>query len=200
MDGTLVDSSIVLANAINYVRAKLGLKPLDKEVILEQINNPNCNLAQFFYEIDTLKPIHEQWFSEYYSANHDRELMLFSGARQMLEELKQKGIRLAIATNAYRKSTKEALVYLKIDNYFDDIVCFDDVKKGKPAPDMLLLLLQRNKEVRKNVVFVGDSDRDKLAAQAANIKYISVIDSKNRIDFKEITRKIVEFLYNNDNY
>jgi len=198
MDGTLVDSSITLANAINYVRAKLGLKPLKKEVILEQINNPNCNLPKFFYEIDTLEPIHEQLFSQYYSANHDRELVLFSGVKQMLEELKQKNIKLAIATNAYRKSTLEALSHLQIDRYFDDIVCFDDVNNGKPSPDMLLLLLKRTKESRKTTVFVGDSDRDKLAAKAAGIKYISVINGKKRVDFKEITRKIVEFLYNNN--
>lgn len=197
MDGTLVDSSITLTNAINYVRAKLNLKPLPKEVVLEQINNPKCNLPKFFYEIDKLEPIHEQWFSEYYSANHDRELALFNGVQQMLEELKQKGIKLAIATNAYRKSTLEALKHLKIESYFDDIACFDDVKEGKPSPDMLLLLLKRSNETKTSAVFVGDSDRDKLAAVSAGIEYISVIDGKKRVDFKEITRKIVEFLYNN---
>ncbi len=199
MDGTLVDSSKTLANAINYVRGKLNLKPLEESVILEQINNPNCNLPKFFYEVDKLEDFHEQYFSEYYSKNHDKELMLFDGAKEMLEELKSKGVKLAIATNAYRKSTLEALKHLKIDKYFDDIVCFDDVQKGKPHPDMLFYLLNKNKINPKKAMFIGDSDRDKLAAKAANIKYLSVIDNKSRVDFRKLTKKIEEFLYNNDN-
>ena len=199
MDGTLVDSSKTLANAINYVRGKLNLNPLDDELILKQINNPNCNLPKFFYEVDKLEDIHEQWFSQYYSKNHDKELILFNGAKEMLEELKSKGIKLAIATNAYRKSTLEALKHLKIDKYFDDIVCFDDVKNGKPHPDMLLYLLNKNNLMPKEAIFIGDSDRDKLAAKAANIKYLSVIDNKSRVDFGKLTKKIVEFLYNNNN-
>ena len=199
MDGTLVDSSKTLANAINYVRGKLNLKPLEESVILEQINNPNCNLPKFFYEVDKLEDFHEQYFSEYYSKNHDKELMLFDGAKEMLEELKSKNINLAIATNAYRKSTLEALKHLKIDKYFDNIVCFDDIQKGKPHPDMLLYLLNKNKIDPKKAIFIGDSDRDKLAAKAANIKYLSVIDNNSRVDFRELTKKIEEFLYNNGN-
>ena len=199
MDGTLVDSSKTLANAINYVRGKLNLKPLEESVILGQINNPNCNLPKFFYEVDKLEDFHEQYFSEYYSKNHDKELMLFDGAKEMLEELKSKNINLAIATNAYRKSTLEALKHLKIDKYFDDIVCFDDIQKGKPHPDMLLYLLNKNKIDPKKAIFIGDSDRDKLAAKAANIKYLPVIDNNSRVDFRELTKKIEEFLYNNGN-
>ena len=201
MDGTLVDSSVTLANAINYVRGKLGLNPLNGQIILEQIANPECNLAKFFYETDEIIDKHEEWFKEYYSQNHDKELVLFKDVDKMLQSLKSKGIKIALATNAYRDSTMEALKHLNIESYFDDIICYDEVENGKPAPDMLLALLDRNNP--KRAIFVGDSDRDMLAAKAADLKFLRVAlgsNDKNSITKAEILEKtIVDFLYNNDN-
>ena len=201
MDGTLVDSSITLSNAINYVRAKLGLSALDTQIILEQINNPDCNLARFFYEADEITKKHEEWFQSYYSNNHDKELILFEGIEPMLQNLQEKGIKIALATNAYRVSTMEALKHLKIDKYFTDIICYDEVENAKPAPDMLLALLDRNSVNR--AIFIGDSDRDKLAGKAANIEFLHVAfgskDSKYITKVEILEKKIVDFLYNINN-
>ena len=201
MDGTLVDSSTTLVNSINYVRKNLGLNPLDGQIVLEQINNPNCDLARFFYDTDEITKRHEEWFKEYYSQNHDKELILFDGVEVMLQTLRDKGIKVALATNAYRVSTMEALEHLNIYSYFDDIVCYDEVENGKPEPDMLFALLDRH--IPKRAIFIGDSDRDMLAAKAANIEFLRVAFGSN--DIKSITKadilekKIVDFLYNNNN-
>ena len=197
LDGTLTDSSTLLANSINYVRRKLNLKPLDKEIIIKEINNPECNLIKFFYKAEKKEPKHEEWFVEYYSANHDKELELYDDVEEMLKFLKQKGVKLAIATNAYRLSANDALKYLNILNIFDDIICYDDVKNGKPSADMLYTLLNRFKISNKDAIFVGDSQRDELAAKAAKIEFIKVaFGSKldGSVDKpKEVTRKIEEY-------
>ena len=193
MDGTLANSSIVLANSINYVRAKLDLEPLDKDLIIEQINNPNCDLARFFYNLDRIEPIHEEWFKEYYSAHHDINLELFEGIEDMLVQLKSNNIKLAVATNAYRDSTILALKHLKIYDYFDFIICYDDVDEGKPSPKMLLKLLELAKERRENSIFIGDSQRDYLAGKAANIEFI-LVDFVNKKDNPlDIAKKIEEY-------
>ncbi len=197
MDGTLTDSSTLLANAINYVRGKLNLAPLTKDVIITQINNPECNLAKFFYNLDAIEPIHEEWFKEYYSKHHNLELELYDGVLEMLERLKSRGINLAIATNAYRASTLEALSHLNILELFDDIVCFDDVGEGKPSPDMLNTLLDRFKLSKNRAIFIGDSQRDELASKAAKIEFIKVAFGSNLEDAinkpSEVVRKIEEY-------
>ena len=201
MDGTLVDSSITLVNSINYVRENLGLKELDAEIVLEQINNPECDLANFLYEAHKITDRHEEWFKEYYSKNHDKELVLFDGVEKMLQNLRDKGIKVALATNAYRVSTMEALGHLNIESYFDDTICYDEVENGKPAPDMIIALLNRNNP--KRAVFIGDSDRDMLAAKAAKLEFLRVAfgskDTKSITKADILERKIVDFLYNNDN-
>ena len=174
MDGTLVNSSITIANAINYVREQLGFEPMDPEYILERVNDHTINPAQVFYHTKTFERDHERWFSEYYTRNHDKELVLYDGIKELLEALKHKGYKLAVATNAYRRSTIESLTHLGIYVYFDAIACYDDVYKGKPYPDMLFKLLEELKVAKEDALFIGDGPRDEQAAKRAGIDYIMV--------------------------
>jgi len=174
MDGTLVDSSLTIVNAINHVRAKLNLKPLDRNLILEKVNDPDLNPAQYFYEVPAFTPKHEAWFSNYYTQNHEHELNLYEGILELLEKLKEKGFKLAIATNSYRSSTIESLSYLKILDYFESLACYDDVGRGKPAPDMLEKNLKDLNATAQEAIFIGDSERDMIASKSANIDYIMI--------------------------
>ena len=174
MDGTLVDSSTTIANAINHVRHNLGLPPLDAKLITKKVNDHNLNPAQYFYETDHFKGEHETWFSEYYTKNHEMELQLYEGIKETLEVLKSNGIKLAVATNAYRKSTIESLTHLGIFGLFDTIACYDDVANGKPYPDMLFKILETEVLSPEQALFVGDGSRDEMAAQRAGISYLMV--------------------------
>jgi phosphoglycolate phosphatase len=196
MDGTLVDSSLTIAYAINYVREKLGLLPLEPNFILEKVNDNSINPAKFFYEVEKFEKIHEEWFSEYYTQNHRRELILYDGIKELLEALHQKGIRLAVATNAYRASTIQSLTHLNIYTLFDTIACHDDVPQGKPYPDMLHKILDELDISPKDALFIGDGERDKIASKRANIEYIMVnwgfSDYKNAIiSVKELRERVL---------
>ena len=174
MDGTLQDSSPAIANAVNFVRERLGLPPLPPEEIIEKVNDPHLNAAEYFYATDRFEPIHEEWFAEYYSRHHQEEIRLYGGIREMLERLRSGGCLLAVATNAYRRSTIESLEHLKILDFFDAIASYDDVPRGKPAPDMLLKILAELELSPEEAIFVGDGPRDAMAAEAAGIDFLRV--------------------------
>ncbi len=174
LDGTLQDSSPAIANAINYVRKRLGLPPLPAEKILSKVNDPHLNAAEYFYESERFEPVHETWFSEYFSRHHTEQIRLYDGIRELLEWLKSRGCLLAVATNAYRRSTLESLKHLGIRGFFDAVVSYDDVGRGKPAPDMLLEILRSLHLRPEEAVFVGDGERDRLAAEAAGIDFLLV--------------------------
>ncbi len=174
MDGTLVDSSETIANAINYVRQHLGLPPLEKSFILAHVNDHTINPAKLFYLAERFEPEHEKRFMEYYSRNHDRELKLYPGIEGLLKALKEAGKKLAVATNAYRRSTTESLEHLGIADYFDAVACYDDFYEGKPSPTMLLKILETLRIAADDAVFVGDGERDEMAAKRAGIDYIMV--------------------------
>jgi phosphoglycolate phosphatase len=174
MDGTLVDSSVTIVNAINHVRKNLNLAPLERELILEKVNDPELDPAKYFYEVPAFTPEHEAWFSQYYTDNHERELQLYSGIEELLQKLKNQGFILAVATNSYRGSTIESLSHLKILEYFDSLACYDDVGRGKPAPDMLEKNLEDTNTEAEDALFIGDSERDLLASKSAKIDYIMI--------------------------
>ncbi len=174
MDGTLIDSSLAIANAINYVRSQLGLPPMAYDHIVAHVNDHTIKPAKFFYGVDTFLPIHEQWFSQYYTLHHSQELRLYDGIPQLLKWLKGKGVHLSVATNAYRKSALESLEYFGISSLFDVVACADDVEQGKPAPDMLFKILEKLNVDLDDTVFVGDGPRDLEAAQAAGMDYLMV--------------------------
>ena len=200
MDGTLVDSSVTLVNAINHVRDNLSLKPMSEDEILSKLNDHTINSAQYFYEADSFKAEHEVWFSEYYKENHKRELRLYDGIKELLDELKKRGFKLAVATNAYKISTRQSLIYLDIIDYFDSIVCGDEVQWAKPYPDMLYKILDELSLEPKDALFVGDGERDQEASKNAGIDYIMVHwgfsnhkeeDAVSSID--ELREKIFEY-------
>ncbi len=174
MDGTLINSSITIANSINYVRKNLGLKPMDEETILRLVNDHTINLAQTFYHAETFDADHEKWFSEYYSKNHGTELVLYEDIKELLLTLKSQGKSLALATNAYRVSTIQSLTHLGIYDIFNAIACYDDVAQGKPHPDMLYKVLDELGYKKKEALFIGDGPRDEEASKNAKIDYIMV--------------------------
>ena len=195
MDGTLVNSSLTIANAINYVRQKLGFEPMEQAYILKRVNDHTLNPAQTFYHTKRFEPEHEKWFSEYYTKNHEKELILYDGIKAMLEALKAKGYALAVATNAYRGSTIESLSHLGIYDLFDSIACYDDVLQGKPHPDMIYKILDELNVTEKEALFIGDGPRDEMAAKAAGVDYIMVdwgfTDHRNAVRSVDALRKIL---------
>jgi phosphoglycolate phosphatase len=174
MDGTLVNSSLTIANAINYVRKNLGLEAMEAQKILRMVNDHTLNPAKAFYHTEAFDADHERWFSEYYSKNHEKELVLYEGVKTLLDSLKAEGHSLALATNAYRGSTLESLTHLDIFDHFDAIACYDDVEKGKPYPDMLHKILDELDHSNESAIFIGDGPRDEMASKNADIPYIMV--------------------------
>jgi len=194
MDGTLIDSSKILSNSVNYVRNSLGLPPLESDFIIQSLNNPKLNLAKVLYEQDEITPELYAKFRFYYDKNHQKELVLFDGIKELLEELKQNNIKLAVATNAYKATTLATLEHINIKDFFDEVVSFEDVKNPKPHPDMLEYIT--TKFSSQKPIFIGDSANDYLAAKEAKIPfvYVDFINKKEGIkSVSELAKTLKSF-------
>jgi phosphoglycolate phosphatase len=173
MDGTLIDSSIVISNAINYVRGKLSLPPMEHKVIVSSINNTKIHTPMFFYESQNFSSDHEQWFQEYYTHNHHTDIALYDGIRSLLNELKNSH-KMSVATNAYELSAKQTLQVANISHYFDITLCADMVKYAKPNRMMIDKIVDFYDASYDEFVMIGDGERDILAARNAGIDSILV--------------------------
>jgi HAD superfamily hydrolase (TIGR01509 family) len=78
----------------------------------------------------------------------------------------------AIATN--RTDTIDRLLAeLKLTDYFDLVVTSVDIPRPKPHPDMLLKVISHFGVASDQALYVGDSQVDAEAAQAANVPFVA---------------------------
>ena len=108
-------------------------------------------------------------FREDYRANLVVETVVYEGIPALLRQLKQRGTRLAVATNKPGELTHQLLADLSLASYFDEVVAPEDVRRPKPAPDMLRRLLERTGIKPSETVMVGDMETDLDSARAAGV-------------------------------
>jgi len=173
MDGTLVDSSELLANTINYVRKKIGLAPMNEEKILAALNDTSINPAEFYYGAEKFEPIHETYFQEYYLSRHHIESRLYDGMEPLLRKLSETRT-LHVATNAYDVSALPLLEALGIASLFHSVICANQVPAPKPHPAMLETIIDARKRPKTAFVMIGDGKRDAEAAHNAGIDALLV--------------------------
>jgi phosphoglycolate phosphatase len=106
----------------------------------------------------------------------------FPGLRSFLLEIKRR-YGIGLATN--RSATIPAIIdYLGLTGVFDAVASVRDKVKPKPAPDILELCLKRAGVAPPHAVYVGDSETDRIASEAARLNFIGVggrVDHQNSI-------------------
>jgi phosphoglycolate phosphatase-like HAD superfamily hydrolase len=97
------------------------------------------------------------------------------GVRALFEELKQRGHKIALATDCAKDELRHYLEVAKVEELVDAIACGDDIRRGKPAPSVLEIALRRVRAGRKLVVFVGDTPYDAQAARKIGVMSAGVL-------------------------
>ncbi|WP_419764881.1 MAG: HAD family hydrolase [Arcobacter sp.] len=173
MDGTLINSGSMIANTINYVRGNLGFELLEKNIILEKVNDPNISSSEFFYGTKHFTEEQGKLFETYYYENCLTDLEIYDGIKELLEDLKSDYI-FTVATNANSEFANRMLNHLELGNYFKTIVGYNDVLKPKPHPEMVYKILEDINTTKEKSLLVGDSHKDIQAAKSAGVDSILV--------------------------
>lgn len=97
-------------------------------------------------------------------------MVLLEGVRKTLKQLRQHGLKLAIASTDTHRRTTEAFKALKIASLFDVMIGNDDVAFGKPSPDMIFKALETTKLKPNKAVIVGDSVSDMQMGRNAKVR------------------------------
>ncbi len=173
MDGTLIDSGFAITNTINYVRENLGFERLEKNYILEKVNDPSINAAEFFYGTKEFTPQQTKLFEEYYNIHCLSDLLVYDGIAKLINDL-SKDFTLAVATNANSDYAHKMLNHVGLGTHFKTILGYDSVKNPKPHPEMVHKILDIHKVSNKNAQLIGDSHKDIMAASKAGVDSVLV--------------------------
>jgi phosphoglycolate phosphatase len=93
--------------------------------------------------------------------------VLLEDVKETLFQLKQRGLKLAIASTDTHKRTRESFKALKIASLFDTIVGSDEVAN---SPDMIFEALKKTKSKPHETVMIGDSALDMLMGRNAKVR------------------------------
>ena len=125
---------------------------------------------------DTPEPVQRRAltaFKQYYAAHHCDNTAPYPGIEQLLADLKQAGVVMAVVSN----KLEEAVEALRQHFFADTIaVAVGDTpgRPRKPAPDGVLAALGQLGVPPENALYVGDSDVDIATARNAGMPCLSV--------------------------
>ena len=112
-------------------------------------------------------------FREIYEGN----IQPIKGFIKFLEILKSKNVLIGLATNAIRQNAILTLKELNVYNYFDSIICGDEVKKGKPNPEMFNKTVESFLLDKKQCLIFEDSKEGIQGAYNSGINSIGITSS-----------------------
>ena len=180
LDGTLVDTAPDFKNSINYMLNELN----ESEVSLEEIRNWVGYGARELIRrtvVDKNIPHDEQRIEEmlkifllHYTHNIDDDSVLFNNVRNVLEFLKDNGIKLAVCTNKMERLSNILLEKLNVLHMFDYLVGGDSLSKSKPDPFPLLNICDKLNTEISDSVMIGDSVTDLNAGKGAGMPVVLV--------------------------
>ncbi|WP_333607677.1 HAD-IA family hydrolase [Arsukibacterium sp.] len=98
---------------------------------------------------------------------------LFNGAEQLLQQLANNNILLAVATGKARKGLDRMFADTGLAPYFVTSRCADEAR-SKPDPDMLSQILKQLALTPEQAIMVGDTSHDMKMAQAIAMPRVGV--------------------------
>lgn len=99
---------------------------------------------------------------------------LMPGLLSLVQGLRARNVRMAIATSATRMHLARTLERFDLASYFECIVTIEDVVRGKPHPDLILEVLRRTAVVASDALMLEDSPLGVEAAGRAGVRCIAV--------------------------
>jgi beta-phosphoglucomutase family hydrolase len=110
-----------------------------------------------------------------------RGLELLPGARYWLERLKAEGLLQSLATSAPRGNIDAVFAALGIGQYFDAVISSEEVRAGKPEPDVFLAAAAKMGVAPRDCVVIEDAPAGIEAARRAGMKSVGVLTTHREL-------------------
>ncbi len=180
MDGTIVDNMQVHTAIWLELLADYGITMTPLQFQAATAGNTNSQLLR-----SLLNP--QMSDAELAAIAHEKEtryrerfrpfLRPMAGLEALLQQAQQANMILAVATAANEPNIEYVLDGLNLRHYFATVVGADDVARGKPEPDLFLLVAERLKLVPETCLVFEDSLAGLEAAHRAGMQAVAITTS-----------------------
>ena len=178
LDGLLVDTEILHSQAYEAILKEYKKKPKLNDYGIVQISG-------------LIARKNWQYLKKKHNLKEDVEILLEkkrhlflkiikkikkpkNGVKNLLNLLKEEKIKMALASSSTKEYILAILDNIKLRNYFDEIVSFEEVPKEKPAPDIYLEVAKRLGVEPSSCLVLEDSESGVKSGRNAGMKVIAV--------------------------
>lgn len=176
LDGTLLDTLVDLADAVNYSLVKMGFPERTYKEIGRFLGNGTRQLLKQSVPENTPEDVFEEClkiYLDYYPNNLANKTAPYDGIIETLDKLKESDYKIAVVSNKFDSAVKELC-----EKYFSDYleVAIGETKeiKRKPAPDTVYEAMKQLDANKEECVYVGDTEVDVQTSKNAGIPCIGV--------------------------
>ena len=204
LDGTMLDTVADLAIAVNLMLKELDRAPLEEIEVRNFVGKGIPNLvgrvltrsfgeAPGAAQLDRALPL----YLECYESVNGKHTTMYAGVLEGLDALKTAGYPLACVTNKSERFTLPLLKQVRLADYFAIVVAGDTLAKKKPDPLPLTHVCERLAIDPRDMLMIGDSLNDTIAARAAGCPVFCVTYGYNEgVDVRDLdVDAIVESLF-----
>ena len=195
LDGTLLNSLVDIADAVNFVLKKNGFKEYTFEDYKQFIGNGIEVLARKALPTDITEEQFQKLFSEIqssYKIRQNTRTAPYDGILELLKELNSLAVKISILSNKPHE-----FVGPTVERYFKDIrfeLAFGS-RKGvarKPNPEAVYEILETLKIEKTDCLFVGDTSTDINTGKNAGMETLGVTWGFR--DFEELKNSGATFI------
>lgn len=202
-DGTLVNTSKDVMDAVNYMRKQYKLPDIDIEMTISLIGKgQRYTVEQAIMDGEEINYEEaNQHYDNYFTKNLGKRAVFYPHVVETLLELEKKGKTLGIVSNKYSYYIEKILKELNCPVNFDFIYGPDILKVTKPDPEYILKACSSKKIEKSKTVLIGDSVHDIDTGKNAEVTTVYVTYGfskdkeklKNTADYNvELFNKILE--------
>ncbi|WP_188395096.1 bifunctional mannitol-1-phosphate dehydrogenase/phosphatase [Oxalicibacterium flavum] len=182
MDGTMFDTECLRFRTIREASEELTGRPISDEILMGSLglsakkaealakehNGQDYPYAEIRRRADELELA--------YVRTHG--VPIKTGLLEVLERLRKSGLAMAVATSSRRAIAEEYLINANVLKYFDITVCGDEVRQGKPHPEIFLRAAHGLSCTPDTCLMFEDSENGLLAAEQSGGQAILIKDIK----------------------
>ena len=178
LDGTLLNTIGDLTVAVNHTLRECGypLRTYDEvrsmvgDGVLKLLERALPEAERTAENLARAREI----FLPFYGAHNAELTHPYEGIPQLLEELCQKGVKMAVASNKYHSATCKLIPYYFPTTPFEVVLGQREGVPAKPHPQIVADILKEVGVGREEVLSVGDTNVDMLTAKAAEVDAVAV--------------------------
>lgn len=179
MDGLMFDTERLVYENWQGMMDELGLV-YNLEVFKQTIGKRKKEVEQFYYDVYGADfpywELADKGRARYVRRIESEGIPVKTGLYEILAFFKEHGVKIALATSTSRQTAELNLRLAKVTDYFDALVCGEEVKNGKPHPEVFLTAAAKLGLAPEDCAAFEDSINGIKSAYAAGMITVMVPD------------------------